>query len=139
MKQLFLLVLSTFLLIACSNDTTDPNAIDLQNLTQVDYQSKDGAELIIVDQKQLLELVEILQVIPWQQNVKVLMSREEDGKLTLFVLENKNMPERLYELFLWINHDGNIEIVNREKNAYSKLDIEHSSKFKQAIGMEEEN
>lgn len=133
------MVLSIFLLIACSINATDSNSIDLQNLTQVDFHSKDGTELIIVNQEQLLELADHLQAIPWQQNVKVKMSREEDGKLTLFVLENKNMPERLYELFLWINHDGNIEIVNREKNAYSKLDIEHSSKFKQAIGMEEEN
>ena len=139
MKRIFLMFFSIFLLIACSNDATDSDVIDLQNLTIVDYHSNDGVDLIIVDQEQLLELAEILKAIPWQQNVKVKMSREEDGKLTLFVLENKNMPERLYELFLWFNHDGGIEIVNREKNAYAKLDIERSSKLKQAIVLEEED
>ena len=139
MKRLFLMLLSIYLLVACSNGATDSNAIDLQKLTQVDYYSKDGEELIIVEQEQLLELAEILQAIPWQQSIKVQMSREEDGKLTLFVLEYKNMPERLYEWFLWFNQQGSIEIVDREKNAYAKLDIERSSRFKKAIGLEEES
>ncbi|WP_257582362.1 hypothetical protein [Lederbergia panacisoli] len=62
------------------------------------------------------------------------MTRKEDVKATLFFAFDKNMPERLFEYFIWFNvGDASATIIDREKNALGTLDKEGSQTLKELL------
>ncbi|WP_096153275.1 MULTISPECIES: hypothetical protein [Bacillus] len=130
MRKYLVVFLSLLLLYACYKTPTDTTEINWQQLTRVDYHDYEGSEVIIVEEEQLSKLVNVFESVFWQQNVMVKMSREEEGKITLFVQKDKNMPERLYEYYIWFNIDGSAEVVDRENSAYGKLDKENTEILK---------
>ncbi|MFF2449553.1 hypothetical protein ACFVSW_21145 [Neobacillus sp. NPDC058068] len=120
-------------LIGCSKEV--PKEFDLNQLTRVDVQILTGEhsdnEIIITEKEKIKTLREVFAKIEWEQNVKAKMSRKEDVKATLFFTFDKNMPERLFEYFIWFNQgDASATIIDREENALGTLDKENAQTLK---------
>ncbi|MCJ8008458.1 hypothetical protein ACFFF5_16915 [Lederbergia wuyishanensis] len=138
-KNIFgLSIFTVFLitLIGCSNEA--PKVFDLNQLTRVDVQifSEENSdnEIIIAEKEKIKTLREVFARIVWEQNAKVEMAREEDAKTTLFFTFDKNMPERLFEYFIWFNTgDASATIIDREKNALGKFDKEDTQTLKEIL------
>lgn len=123
-------------LIECSNEV--PKEFDLNQLTRVDVQIFTGEnsdnEKIIAEDEDIKFLREIFAKIKWEENVKAEMARKEDVKATLFFTFDKNMPERLFEYFIWFNQGNeSATIIDREKNALGTLDKEDALKLKDIL------
>lgn len=132
--SLFTIFLIT--LIGCSNEV--PKEFDLNQLTRVDVQLFTGEssdnEIIITEEEKIKTLSEIFAKIDWEQNVKAQMDRKEDMKATLFFTFDKNMPERLFEYFIWFNQgDASATIIDREMNALGTLDKEDAKTLKNIL------
>ncbi|WP_456278817.1 hypothetical protein [Bacillus sp. AK128] len=133
---LFLFTIFPTSLIGCSDEV--PKEFDLEQLTRVDVQLFTGEnsdnEKIITEEAKIKTLREIIARIEWEQNVKAEMARKEDVKATLFFTFDKNMPERLFEYFIWFNQgDASATILDREKNALGTLDEEDVQKLKDIL------
>ncbi|WP_043931872.1 hypothetical protein [Bacillus sp. EB01] len=118
-------------LIGCSNKGN--LEYDLDKLTRVDVEKfteeQKSQETIIMQEEQLKTIREVIGRIHWEQNVKVGMMRKENFKVTLFIANEKDMPERLYEYFILFYPGGSASIVDREKNAVGTLDKENALKL----------
>ena len=123
-------------LIGCSNEV--PKEFDLNQLTRVDIQifadEHSDNEIIISEEEKIKTLKEVFAKIEWEQNVKAKMARKEDVKATLFFTFDKNMPERLFEYFIWFNQgDASVTIIDREKNALGTLEKEDAQTLKDIL------
>ncbi|WP_246945046.1 hypothetical protein [Bacillus pinisoli] len=123
-------------LIGCTNEV--PKEFDLSQLTRVDVQNFTGDnydnETIVTEEEKIKALRGLFERIEWEQNVKAEMTRKEDVKATFFFTYDKNMPERLFEYFIWFNQgDASATIIDREKNAIGTLDKEESEKLKDIL------
>ncbi|ALC90622.1 hypothetical protein AM500_13120 [Bacillus sp. FJAT-18017] len=123
-------------LIGCSNK--GDQEYDLNQLTRVDVvmstEENKEQETIIMEEEKLETIREVIESIDWEQNVKSEMTRKEDFKVTLFITEDKNMPERLYEYFILFNQsDGSATIIDREKNAVGTLDKENAQMLNEIL------
>ncbi|WHY79864.1 hypothetical protein QNH20_12250 [Neobacillus sp. WH10] len=123
-------------LIGCSNEV--PKEFDLNQLTRVDIQifadEHSDNEIIISEEEKIKTLREVFAKIEWEQNVKAKMARKEDVKATLFFNFDKNMPERLFEYFIWFNQgDASVTIIDREKNALGTLEKEDAQTLKDIL------
>jgi preprotein translocase subunit SecF len=133
--SIFTVVVAT--LIGCSNEF--PKEIDFKQLTRVDIQiftdvNSDNNEIMITEEEKIKALREVLAKVDWEQNVKAQMTRKEDVKATLFITFDKNMPERLFEYFIWFNQGNeSATIIDREKNALGTLDKEDALKLKDIL------
>ena len=138
-RNLFILSIFTIFLITligCSNEV--PKEFDLNQLTRVDVEIFTGEnsdnETIIAEKEKIKALREVFTRIEWEQNVKAEMARKEDVKATLFFTFDKNMPERLFEYFIWFNQDDtSATIIDREKNALGTLDKEDAQTLKDIL------
>lgn len=133
-----LCILTIFIttLIGCSHKV--PEDFDLTKLTRVDvYISKDEQsdhEVIITEDEKIKTLRKIFAKIEWEQNIKVEMTRKEDVKATLFFSLDKNMPETLFEYFIWFNQgDISATIIDRENNAMGTLEKEYTQTLKDIL------
>ncbi|MFJ5714313.1 hypothetical protein [Neobacillus sp. NPDC093127] len=120
-------------LIGCSKEV--PKEFDWNQLTRVDVQIITGEhsdnEIIITEKEKIKTLRKVFAQIEWEQNVKAKMSRKEDVKAILFFTFDKNMPERLFEYFIWFNQgDASATIIDSEKNALGTLDKENAQTLK---------
>lgn len=132
--SLFTIILIT--LIGCSNEV--PEEFDLNQLTRVDVQIFTGEnsdnETIMTEEENIKALRGLFAKIEWEQNVKSEMARKEDVKATLFFTTDKNMPERLFDFFIWFNQGvASATIIDREKNALGTLDKEDAQKLKNIL------
>jgi len=123
-------------LIGCSNEV--PKEFDLNQLTRVDIQifadEHSDNEIIISEEEKIKTLKEVFAKVEWEQNVKAKMARKEDVKATLFFTFDKNMPERLFEYFIWFNQgDASVTIIDREKNALGTLEKEDAQTLKDIL------
>jgi len=123
-------------LIGCSNEV--PKEFDLNQLTRVDIQifadEHSVNEIIISEEEKIKTLKEVFAKVEWEQNVKAKMARKEDVKATLFFTFDKNMPERLFEYFIWFNQgDASVTIIDREKNALGTLEKEDAQTLKDIL------
>ncbi|MCA1032938.1 hypothetical protein LCL95_18170 [Bacillus timonensis] len=129
------LIITVFLitLIGCSNQS--PKSFDWDQLTRVDVQvftdANNDNETIIAEEEKIKILRELFARVEWEQNVKAQMARKEDVIATLFFRYDENMPERLYEYYVWFN-GGNesATIIDREKNALGTLHKQDSQTLK---------
>jgi hypothetical protein len=134
----YLLIFTIFLtaLIGCSNEA--PKEFNSNQLTRVDVQIltdevKDD-EKTITEEGKIKVLREVFANVDWEQSVKAEMSRKEDVKATLFITFDKNMPERLFEYFIWFDHDdASATIIDREKNALGTLGKEDAHTLKDIL------
>ncbi|MFZ7945971.1 hypothetical protein [Neobacillus sp. 19] len=136
-----LMILSIFTiflitLIGCSKEV--PKEFDLNKLTRVDIQlfadEHIDNEIIISEEEKIKTLRDVFAKIEWEQNVKANMARKEDVKATLFYTFDKNMPERLFEYFIWFNQgDASATIIDREKNALGTLEKEDAQTLKDIL------
>ncbi|QCJ44596.1 hypothetical protein FAY30_23395 [Bacillus sp. S3] len=132
--SIFTIFLTT--LIGCSKEV--PKEFDLNKLTRVDIQlfadEHIDNEIIISEEEKIKTLREVFAKIEWEQNVKANMARKEDVKATLFYTFDKNMPERLFEYFIWFNQgDASATIIDREKNALGTLEKEDAQTLKNIL------
>lgn len=132
--SVFTIFLTT--LIGCSNKVSKD--FDLNQLTRVDVQiftdEHSDNEIIITEEEKIETLREVIAKIDWEQNVKAQMARKEDVIATLFLTLDKNMPERLFEYFIWFNQgDASATIIDREKNAIGTLEKEDAQTLKDII------
>lgn len=123
-------------LIGCSNDV--PKEFDLNQLTRVDIQifadEQSDNEIIISEEEKIKTLREVFAKIEWELKVKAKMARKEDVKATLFFTFDKNMPEKLFEYFIWFNQgDASVTIIDREKNALGTLEKEDAQTLKDIL------
>jgi len=123
-------------LIGCSNEV--PKEFDLNQLTRVDIQifadEQSDNEIIISEEEKIKTLKEVFAKVEWEQNVKAKMARKEDVKATLFFTFDKNMPEKLFEYFIWFNQgDASVTIIDREKNALGTLEKEDAQTLKDIL------
>ena len=123
-------------LIGCSNEV--PKEFDLNQLTRVDIQifadEQSDNEIIISEEEKIKTLREVFAKIEWELKVKAKMARKEDVKATLFFTFDKNMPERLFEYFIWFNQgDASVTIIDREKNALGTLEKEDAQTLKDIL------
>jgi len=123
-------------LIGCSNEV--PKEFDLNQLTRVDIQifadEQSDNEIIISEEEKIKTLREVFAKIEWELKVKAKMARKEDVKATLFFTFDKNMPEKLFEYFIWFNQgDASVTIIDREKNALGTLEKEDAQTLKDIL------
>lgn len=131
MFTIFLITLT-----GCSNEL--PKEFEWNQLTRVDVQIFTGensaTESIIAEKEKIITLRELFARIEWEQNVKAEMVRKEDVKATLFFKYDKNMPERLFEYFIWFNQEATTAtIIDREKQALGTLDKEDTQTLKASL------
>jgi hypothetical protein len=124
------------ILFGCSDEV--PKEFDLKQLNRVDVQILTGEhsdnERIIAEEEKINALREVFAGIEWEQNVKAEMTRKEDVKATLFFRYDKNMPERLFEYFIWFNQgNASATIIDREKNALGTVDKEDAQTLKEVL------
>ncbi|WP_102275205.1 hypothetical protein [Cytobacillus massiliigabonensis] len=140
MKKNFIIffIFTIFLLnlIGCSNNFT--KEFDWNQLTRVDVEilkvKKNADEIIIAEEEKIITLRELFAKIEWEENIKAEMARKEDVKSTLFFTYDKNMPERLFEYFIWFNKGGTTAtIIDREKNALGTLVNEDAQTLKNTL------
>ncbi|MBS4202262.1 hypothetical protein KHA93_21865 [Bacillus sp. FJAT-49732] len=134
--NLSLLTILLTTLISCSNEA--PKVLDLNQLTRVDVQIFTGEnsdnEIIIAEEEKIKTLREVFAKIDWDKNEKAEMARKKDVKATLFFTFDKNMPERLFEYFIWFNlSDGSATIFDREKNALGTLENKDAQTLKEML------
>ncbi|MED4452177.1 hypothetical protein [Metabacillus fastidiosus] len=132
--HLFIIFTIAATLIGCSEEV--PKEFDLNQLTRVDVHvsTDENNEIIITEEEKIKVLRDILAKVDWEQGVKAEMSRKEDVKATLFFTYDKNMPERLFEYFIWFNEgDVSVTIIDREKNAYGRLEKEDAKTLKDIL------
>lgn len=135
--NIFIFTISVITLIGCSNNNF-LKEFDLNQLTRVDVQiftgEKSDTETIISEEEKIVTLRELFAKVEWEENVKAEMARKEDVKSTLFFTNDKNMPERLIEYYIWFNQGGTIAtIMDREKNALGTLDKEDAQTLKDTL------
>ncbi|WP_243459248.1 hypothetical protein [Metabacillus bambusae] len=88
----------------------------------------------MTEEEKIKALREVFAKIEWEQNVKAQMARKEDVKATLFFTFDKNMPERLFEYFIWFNQgNASATIIDREMNALGTLDKEDAQTLKDIL------
>lgn len=134
-----ILINLSFILLAlmgCSNVL--PKELEWNQLNRVDVQKFTGenssTEIIIAEEEEIIILRELFARIEWEQNVKAEMVQKEDVKATLFFKYDKNMPERLFEYFIWFNQDDTkATIIDREKQALGILDREDTQALKASL------
>ncbi|MED4399959.1 hypothetical protein [Metabacillus fastidiosus] len=132
--HLFIIFTIVATLIGCSEEV--PKEFDLNQLTRVDVHvlTDENNEIIITEEEKIKVLRDVLAKVDWEQGVKAEMSRKEDVKATLFFTYDKNMPERLFEYSIWFNEgDALVTIIDREKNAYGRLEKEDEKTLKDIL------
>ncbi|MEC2074838.1 hypothetical protein [Metabacillus fastidiosus] len=132
--HLFIIFMIAVTLIGCSEEVS--KEFDLKQLTRVDVHvlTDEKNEIIITEEEKIKVLRDVLAKVDWEQGVKAEMSRKEDVKVTLFFTYDKNMPERLFEYFIWFNEgDASVTIIDREKNAYGRLKKEDAKILKDIL------
>jgi hypothetical protein len=137
----FLIRMSIFafliiILIGCSDEV--PKEFDLKQLHRVDVQILTGEnsdnERIITEEEKINTLRKVFAGIEWEQNVKAETDRKEDVKATLFFRYDKNLPERLFEYFIWFNQgNASATIIDREKNSLGTVDNEDAQTLKEVL------
>ncbi|MBW8350161.1 hypothetical protein K0H71_12000 [Bacillus sp. IITD106] len=138
-KLMIMLLLNTIVLttiVGCA--TKVPKEFDWSQLTRVDVQifteENNDNEIIIAEEEKIKSLREVFAKIKWEENVKAEMDRKEDVNATLFFTFDKNMPERLFEYFIWFNHDDiSTTIIDKEKNALETLNKDDTKTLKDIV------
>lgn len=136
---MIMLLLNTIVLttiVGCA--TKVPKEFDWSQLTRVDVQifteENNDNEIIIAEEEKIKSLREVFAKIKWEENVKAEMDRKEDVNATLFFTFDKNMPERLFEYFIWFNHDDiSTTIIDKEKNALETLNKDDTKTLKDIV------
>ena len=135
---MIMLLLNTIVLttiVGCA--TKVPKEFDWSQLTRVDVQifteENNDNEIIIAEEEKIKSLREVFAKIKWEENVKAEMDRKEDVNATLFFTFDKNMPERLFEYFIWFNQDDISTIIDREKNALGTLNKDDTKTLKDTV------
>jgi len=138
-KSLTIILISTLLLISCSNNEEKLSKVNVKQLTRVDVQvvkpDESYDEAVMITDKDIVDLSRVIfDQIELQQNVKAEMDRREDVKVTLFFSVDKHMTEKLVEYFIWFN-DGNetATIIDRVENTYGTMDKENATKLKELV------
>ncbi len=137
--SLTIILISTLLLIGCSNDEEKLSKVNVEQLTRVDVQVVKSDEsydeaVMITDKDTVDSSRKLFEQIEWQQNVKAEMGRREDVIVTLFFSYDENMPGKLVEYFIWFNHGNETAtIIDRIENAYGTLDKENATILKELV------
>ncbi|WP_245671359.1 hypothetical protein [Pseudobacillus wudalianchiensis] len=126
------------LLIGCINN--NPEKVNLNQLTRVDVQvvktdESYGETVMITDKETVDNLKKLFKKVKWEPNIEPKMAKKEDVKATLFFEYDNNMPERLFEYWIWFNQENNTVTIisNNEKEGYGTLDKNNAETLKNIL------
>lgn len=121
MKKLTIGLLVIFLCIAgCSASfERELTRIDVQKTSEEGLNS--GEEKIIASNERLMKIQQAFGKVKWSPNTKAEMARKEDILATFFILEEKNIPERLYHYRIWFEGETATIISDKENEGYGRL------------------
>ncbi|OCA85266.1 hypothetical protein A8F95_11385 [Bacillus wudalianchiensis] len=134
----FFVSLISLLLIGCINN--NPEKVNLNQLTRVDVQvvktdESYGETVMITDKETVDNLKKLFKKVKWEPNIEPKMAKKEDVKATLFFEYDNNMPERLFEYWIWFNQENNTVTIisNNEKEGYGTLDKNNAETLKNIL------
>ncbi|MGA9225508.1 MAG: hypothetical protein WB217_04115 [Mesobacillus sp.] len=121
MKRLVILnLIFSVLMVGCSPEKQSKiTRIDVQ--VDLSQGSKNDEVRMIVDQESIRAVEQALHDIKWEANTNASMARKEDLLATFFIMEDKNMPERLYEYRIWFDGGTATLISNHPNEGYGRL------------------
>ncbi|WP_047985678.1 hypothetical protein [Ornithinibacillus californiensis] len=96
-----------------------PGSWDLDSLTRIDIKLPDGEQRMIVEEDSLEQVKSILEEAEWDNQEEASIEGEQI-RVTLFLLLDKNMPERLVAYDIWFGETGAI-LRDIEKEEYGHL------------------
>ncbi|WP_052345724.1 hypothetical protein [Paucisalibacillus sp. EB02] len=121
----FLLIILVSLY-GCSN-----TEMDLDSTTRIDIEFTTGENKMIIEEDTINLCTSIWKKIQW--NLEEGKPEEmEPVKLTLFILTDKDMPERLYEYSIWFTEAGAI-ILDHETASLGRLELDSTVELKKIL------
>ena len=103
----------------CANFEPKLTRIDVQKMNEEGV--NDGEETIIASKERLIKIQKAFNKVKWSPKTKAEMSRKEDVLATIFIREEKNMPERLYQYRIWFEGETATIISEIENEGYGRL------------------